>query len=116
MTVTQQALVAGFRAQLGVRGVSVMLLPDRGAFQALVEQYGGPQPGSVADSGPHVLEPESRSAVRLAILKEDLGTVAVSIGDVFRDTAGATDYRVVRIEREGIDVAARFTCEVEAQP
>lgn len=116
MTLVQQARVAGFRAQLGVRGIPVTLLPDRGAFTALVEQYGGPQAGSVADTGPQVLEPEGRTAVRLAILREDLGTMTVEVGDVFRDPAGATDYRVVRIEREGIDVAARFTCEVEGQP
>ena len=52
--------------------------------------------------------------MRLAILHEDLGTVAVSIGDVFRD--GATEYRVVRIECGGIDIAARFTCEKEDAP
>ena len=114
MTVTQQSRLAGFRAQLGVRGVTVTLLPDRGEFPALVEHYQGPQPGSVADSGANVLEPESRTAVRLAILHEDLGTVAVSIGDAFQD--GATEYRVVRIERGGIDIAARFTCEKEDAP
>jgi len=113
VTVTQQSRLAGFRAQLGVRGVTVTLLPDRGTFPALVEHYQGPQPGSVADSGANVLEPEARTAVRLAILHEDLGTAAVSIGDVFRDTASATEYRVVRIERGGIDIAARFTCEKE---
>ena len=114
MTVTQQSRLAGFRAQLGVRGVTVTLLPDRGEFPALVEHYQGPQPGSVADSGANVLEPETRTAVRLAILHEDLGTVAVSIGDVLRD--GAMEYRVVRIERGGIDIAARFTCEKEDAP
>ena len=114
MTVSQQSRLAGFRAQLGVRGVTVTLLPDRGEFPALVEHYQGPQPGSVADSGANVLEPETRTAVRLAILHEDLGATAVAIGDVFRD--GATEYRVVRIERGGIDIAARFTCEKEDAP
>lgn len=113
MTVTQQSRLAGFRAQLGVRGVTVTLLPDRGEFAVLVEHYQGPQPGSVADSGANVLEPETRTAVRLAILEEDLGTTAVVIGDVFRDGPAGTEYRVVRIERGGIDIAARFTCEKE---
>ncbi|MCZ7637594.1 MAG: hypothetical protein M5U12_17090 [Verrucomicrobia bacterium] len=111
MTLTQQARVAGFRAQLGVRGRTLTLLPARGTFPALVEHYQGPQPGSVADSGPQVLEPETRTAVRLAILEADLGETGVAIGDVFRD--GTTDYRVVRVERGGVDVAARFTCEKE---
>ncbi|HNQ90693.1 MAG TPA: hypothetical protein PKM73_18925 [Verrucomicrobiota bacterium] len=114
MTLIQQARVAGFRAQLAVRGITVTLLPDRGSFPAPVEQYQGPQPGSVADAGSGTVEPELRQAVRLAILLADLGDTAVQVGDVLRDTGNATDYRVVRIERGGIDIAARFTCEREA--
>lgn len=111
MTPTQQSRVAGFRAQLTARGITVRLLPDRGAFPALVETLLDPRPGSVADAGANVLEPEQRQACRLALLNLDLGATRVAIGDVFRD--GPTDYRVVRIERGGIDIAARFTCEVE---
>jgi hypothetical protein len=114
MTPIQQALVAGFRAQLAVRGITLALRPDRGTFPALVEQFGGPQPGSVADTGVGVLEPEQRGAVRLALLREDLGATVVRVGDVFRH--GTTDYRVVRLEPGGIDVAARFTCEKEDAP
>ncbi|MCP5515672.1 MAG: hypothetical protein H7A45_00260 [Verrucomicrobiales bacterium] len=114
MSVAQQARVAGFRASLGVRGISVTLMPDRGVFAALVEHYQGPQPGTVGDSGPRVLEADTRTADRLAILHEDLGETAVEIGDVFRDADAGLDYRVVRIERNGIDIAARFTCEKEA--
>ncbi len=113
MTLIQQARAAGFRAQLLVRGITVTLLPDRGCFPALVEQYQGPAPGSVADASSNAVEPELRQAVRLAILLADLEDTAVQVGDVFRDTGNATEYRVVRIERGGIDVAARFTCERE---
>ena len=113
MTLVQQARVAGFRAQLLVRGITVTLLPDRGSFPALVEQYQGPQPGSVADAGSGAVEPELRQAVRLAILLADLGETQVQVGDVFQDAANATDYRVARIERGGVDIAARFTCERE---
>ncbi|MCZ7636680.1 MAG: hypothetical protein M5U12_12015 [Verrucomicrobia bacterium] len=111
MTLTQQARGGRVPGATGCRGRTLTLLPARGTFPALVEHYQGPQPGSVADSGPQVLEPETRTAVRLAILETDLGETAVGIGDVFRD--GTTDYRVVRIERGGVDVAARFTCEKE---
>lgn len=110
--------MAGFRGRRGIRGISVTLLPDpRGAFAALVEaEYGGPQAGSVAQLSPRVLEPEGRTAVRLAILRQDLGATTVDVGDVSGTPPGPPTTRVVRIEREGIDVAARFTCEVEALP
>ncbi|HNU53251.1 MAG TPA: hypothetical protein PKJ98_20355 [Verrucomicrobiota bacterium] len=113
MTLIQQARVAGFRAQLLVRGITLTLLPDRGSFPALVEQYQGPAPGSVADASSNAVESELRNAVRLAVLLSDLGDTAVQVGDVFRDADSATEYRVVRIERGGIDIAARFTCERE---
>jgi hypothetical protein len=88
MTLTQQARVAGFRAQLGVRGRTLTLLPARGTFPGLVEHYQGPQPGSVADSGPQIIEPETRTAVRLAILDDPL---VEPNEDFFIDLANPTD-------------------------
>lgn len=116
MTATQSARLLGFRANLAMRGVAVTLVPDRGTFSALVEQYQGPSPTSAADSGARVLDAELRGAVRLAILREDLGAAPVSVGDTFRDSENLTDYRVTRIERLGVDVADRFTCERESVP
>ena len=116
MTLVQQALVAGFRAALAVRGITLTLVPDRGSFSALVEHYPSPQPGMAADFGSRQVDPELRGAVRLAILRADLGLTQVVVGDVFREVDRMTDYRVVRIERLGVDVAERFTCEREDAP
>jgi hypothetical protein len=63
-----------------------------------------------------VLDADRRGAVRLAILREDLGLTPVAVGDVFREADRMTDYRVVRIERLGVDVAERFSCEREDAP
>lgn len=116
MTAVQTARVAGFRAQLALRGLTLLLVPDRGSFSALVEHTPSPQPGLPADSGSHLLDPELRGAVRLAILGEDLGDTPVAIGDVFRDVENRTDYRVTRIERPGPDIAGHFLCECEDAP
>lgn len=116
MTPVQRARTAGFRASLAVRGVPLTLVPDLGPFSALVEQYPSPQPGSVADSGSRLIDPEMRGAVRLAILREDLGLTQVPVGSVFRHVEAMTDYRVVRVDRLGIDIAERFTCEREDAP
>ncbi|MCA1996443.1 MAG: hypothetical protein LDL56_04345 [Armatimonadetes bacterium] len=113
MTTAQQARTAGFRAQLAVRGFALRLLPDRGSFNTLVEHFSAPQPGLAADTGPHVLDPHLRQAARLAVLKEDAAGVPFVPGDVLRDELTQIDYRVVRVEDRGVDVALRLTCEIE---
>lgn len=115
MTAVQQARAAGVQALLAQRGVSLTLLPDAVSFLGLIEQYQSPLPGSLADSGPRQVDADTRTAVRLAILRSALAGVTVEIGSVFRDDAMGGFYRVVRIERGGIDILARFTCEREGE-
>lgn len=116
MTAVQQMRIAGIRAQLALRGIAVTLIADGSQFTALAEHYQSPQPGSIADSGRGVLEPETRQACRLAILKVDLEGTDVEVGDYFRDSANSTDYRVTRVEPRGVDVLARFVCDIEPTP
>lgn len=111
MTAVQQARAAGFQALAAQRGVCLTLLPDGVSFLGLVEQYQSPLPGSPADSGPRLVDEDKRTAVRLAILRSALAGKKVEIGSVFQSSSGF--YRVVRIERGGVDILDRFTCERE---
>ncbi|MCZ7640025.1 MAG: hypothetical protein M5U12_30610 [Verrucomicrobia bacterium] len=113
MTAVQQARAAGFQALAAQRGVCLTLLPEGVSFLGLVEQYQSPLPGSPADSGPRLVDEDKRTAVRLAILRSALAGKKVEIGSVFRDDTMGGFYRVVRIERGGVDILDRFTCERE---
>jgi hypothetical protein len=59
------------------------------------------------------VDEDQRTAVRLAVLRSALVGKSVAIGSVFRDDTAGGFYRVVRIERGGVDILDRFTCERE---
>jgi hypothetical protein len=102
MTVTQQARLAGFRAQLAVRGRTLTLQPSGPSFSALL------QPAS-ADKGEYQLSEETTVTDVASILREDVGTTVITPGAILGE--GNAQYRVVKVEDHPVDVAIQFHCE-----
>jgi len=102
VTSTQSARVAGFRAQLAVRGHVLRVQPDGPEFAALL------QPASES-KGEYQLSEETTVTDIASILREDLGTLLPVPGVIL--TEGLSQYRVVKVEDHPVDVAVRCHCE-----
>jgi hypothetical protein len=101
MTVTQEARMAGFRAQLAARGHTLHLQPDGPDLQALL------QPAS-NETGEYQLAEETTVTDIAFILREDL-PASIPPGSILAE--GTAQYRVVKVEDHPVDVAVRFHCE-----
>ena len=102
MTATQAARLAGFRAQLGVRGHRLTLQPDGPDLPALL------QPAS-DEKGEYQLSEETTVTDIASILREDVGALALVPGVILAE--GPAQYRVVKVEDHPVDVALRLHCE-----
>ncbi len=100
MTITQQARIAGFRAQLAARGHNLRLMPSGPDLPALL------QPASNETGEYHLAEETSVTDIA-SILRSDL-QVAITPGAIFTD--GTAQYRVVRVEDHPGDIAVQFHC------
>jgi hypothetical protein len=102
VTSTQSARVAGFRAQLAVRGHVLRVQPDGPDLPALL------QPAS-EERGEYQLAEETTVTDIANILRQDLASVAITPGMIL--TEGPAQYRVVKVEDHPVDVAVRCHCE-----
>lgn len=102
MTGTQQARLAGFRAQLSARGHTLILQPGGPAFPALLQP-------TTNEEGEYQLAEETTVTDIANILREDLGAVAITPGNVLAE--GTARYRVVKVEDHPVDIAVKFHCE-----
>ena len=102
MTLARTARLAGFRAQLGVRGHTLTLQPGGPSFPALLQPATG-------DNGQYQLSEETTVTDIASILREDLGTTVITPGAIL--TEGSAQYRVVKVEDHPVDVAIQFHCE-----
>jgi hypothetical protein len=101
VTITQQARLAGFRAQLGVRGRTLTLQPGGPAFSALLQPATG-------DRGEYQLSEETTVTDIASILRDDL-PVGIQPGMILAE--GNTQYRVVKVEDHPVDIAIKLHCE-----
>ena len=102
MTITQQARLAGFRAQLAVRGHTLTLQPGGPAFPALLQP-------AVRESGEYQLAEETTVTDIANILRDDLGATVITPGVILAE--GSAQYRVVKVEDHPVDIAIRCHCE-----
>ena len=102
MTGTQQARLAGFRAQLSARGHSLILQPGGPAFPALLQP-------ATNDKGEYQLAEETTVTDIASILREDLGATAFTPGNILAE--GPAQYRVVKVEDHPVDIAVKLHCE-----
>lgn len=102
MTATQQARLAGFRAQLSARGHTLVLQPGGPGFAALL------QPAS-NEKGEYQLAEETSVTDIASILRQDLGATAITPGCILAE--GSAQYRVVKVEDHPADIAVRLHCE-----
>ncbi len=102
MTATQQARVAGFRAQLSARGHTLVLQPGGPAFAALL------QPAS-NETGEYHLSEETSVTDIASILRQDLGATIITPGNILAEDSA--QYRVVKVEDHPVDIAVRLHCE-----
>jgi hypothetical protein len=94
--------IAGFRAQLGVRGHTLIVQPGGPAFPALLQP-------ATNDKGEYQLAEETTVTDIASILREDLGSTAIHPGAVLAE--GSAQYRVVKVEDHPVDVAVKLHCE-----
>ncbi|MCL4181765.1 MAG: hypothetical protein KJ072_29025 [Verrucomicrobia bacterium] len=102
MTITQQSRLAGFRAQLGVRGHTLTLQPGGPAFSALLQP-------ATNDKGEYQLAEETTVTDIASILRDELGTTVITPGAILAE--GAAQYRVVKVEDHPVDIAVKLHCE-----
>jgi len=102
VTATQQARVAGFRAQLSARGHTLVLQPGGPAFAALL------QPAS-NETGEYHLSEETSVTDIASILRQDLGATIITPGNILAEDSA--QYRVVKVEDHPVDIAVRLHCE-----
>ncbi|MCL4179163.1 MAG: hypothetical protein KJ072_15655 [Verrucomicrobia bacterium] len=102
MTVTQQARLAGFRAQLGVRGHTLILQPGGPAFPALLQP-------ATNESGEYQLSEETTVTDIASILRDDMGATVITPGAILAE--GSAQYRVVKVEDHPVDIAVKLHCE-----
>jgi len=101
VTVVQSARVAGFRAQLAVRGHNLRSSPDGPSLPALLQP-------ATDEKGEYQLAEETSVTDIAVILREDI-PAPVQPGAIL--TEGQAQYRVVRVEDHPVDVAVRLHCE-----
>lgn len=102
MTVTQQARLAGFRAQLGLRGHTLILQPGGPAFPALLQP-------AVTEGSDYQLSEETTVTDIASILREDVGSTPLTPGNILAE--GTSQYRVVKVEDHPVDIALKLHCE-----
>ena len=102
MTATQTARLAGFRAQLSVRGHRLRLGATGPDLPALLQP-------ATNDKGEYQLAEETSVTDIASILREDLGATVVAPGAIL--TEGSAQYRVVRVEDHPADIAVKLHCE-----
>ncbi len=93
--------MAGFRAQLAVRGHKLHLQPTGPDLPALLQP-------ATDEKGEYQLAEETSVTDIASILRDDLA-VSIQPGAIL--TEGQAQYRVVRVEDHPVDVAVRFHCE-----
>jgi hypothetical protein len=102
VTITQQSRLAGFRAQLGVRGHTLVLQPGGPAFPALLQP-------AVRESAEYQLAEETTVTDFVSILRNDLGSAVITPGAIMAE--GNAQYRVVKVEDHPVDIAVKLHCE-----
>ena len=101
MTTAQAVRVAGFRAQLSVRGHNLRLMPTGPDLPALLQP-------ATNEKGDYQLAEETTVTDIASILRIDIPT-AIQPGTIL--TEGSAQYRVVRVEDHPVDVVVRLHCE-----
>jgi len=105
MTAVQTARTQGFRASLSKRGVTLKLLPSGPSLPALIDATVPLMEGGFA------VVREERVTCIVSILRVDIATVSISIGDTFENEDTDDTFRVTEIKDQPIDIAVKFTCE-----
>ena len=104
MTEVQQARTAGFLEQLARRGLTLQLQPSGPSYQSLIE-ITQPNPEQYS------LSQETRDSAVVHILRTDVASQVINVGDVFKNLSDNTTYRIVRVQNDPLNIAVRFHCE-----
>lgn len=105
MTPLQKARLIGVKALQSLGGVSLKLLPNGGTFTAQI------QPVEVQAPEFQQSQVERDEAI-LTFVRADIGAVAVTVEDTFKDEAAGINYRVTKLYPRHHDILVKFHCTV----
>lgn len=100
-TTAQRLRLAGFRASLAVRGMTLALNGNAKSCKFLINPQG-------QAAGEWELSKEEGATDELHVLREHLGNQRVKVGDVWTDPIRSTTYRVVSVEDTPVNIAVVF--------